>query len=216
MTYRYKAAVFDLDGTILDTLEDLFRATNHALAEEKLPLRTKEEVRRFVGNGIGKLIERACPAEVTAARRERVHAAFTRYYSEHCADTTAPYEGIPELLARLREEGIRTGVVSNKADYAVQSLIGEYFPGLFSSVTGEREGIARKPAPDLLFETLRKLDVTAEEAVYIGDSEVDLEAAANAGMDCIACSWGFKGENFLREHGAKVIVETPEEILRKM
>ena len=141
-----------------------------------------------------------------------VLATFKIHYGEHCADTTRPYEGILPLLSKLKEEGIQTAVVSNKADFAVQELCERYFPGCFDFVVGEREGIRRKPCPDSVNEVLKKLQKTAEQSVYIGDSDVDVDTAANAGMDMIGVSWGFRGREFLIEHGANKIADKPEEI----
>ena len=208
----YKVVIFDLDGTILDTLEDLKESTNAALAANGYPARTLDEVRRFVGNGIGKLIERAVPQGTSKEAIEKTLESFKEHYGIHCADHTKPYDGILELLEDLRKNGIQTAVVSNKADFAVQELCGRYFPGAFDFVVGEREGIRRKPCPDSVFEVLKTLKKTADEAVYIGDSDVDVETARQAGMDGIFVSWGFRGREFLTEHGATCIVDTPEEL----
>lgn len=209
---KYDLLIFDLDGTILDTLEDLKISTNYALNFHGFPERTLDEVRRFVGNGIGKLIERAVPAGTSAEETGRVLATFKRHYGKHCADHTKPYEGIEALLKKLREHGFQTAVVSNKADFAVQELKEQYFPGLFDFVVGEREGIRRKPCPDSVNEVLKMLGKTATQAIYIGDSDVDIDTAKNAGMDVIGVSWGFRGRKFLEEHGAVKIADQPEDI----
>ncbi len=209
---KYKLAIFDLDGTILNTLEDLADSTNHALKENGLPGRTVEQVRCFVGNGIGKLIERAVPESSDAALIRRVHEAFTAHYKVHCADKTRPYEGIVPLLRALRAAGLMTAVVSNKADYGVQALCEHYFPGLFDFAVGERTGIRRKPNPDSVLEVLTRLKTAKEEAVYIGDSDVDIETAKNAGIPCLSVTWGFRDREFLLRHGAVRLVERPEEI----
>ena len=211
---NYELIIFDMDGTILNTLEDLRDSLNFALRATGFPERTLEEVRRFVGNGIRKLIERGVPAGTSQADVDTVHQAFTPYYKEHCADKTRPYDGIVELLQKLRAAGCRTAVVSNKADPAVQELCTQYFDGLFDAAVGDREGIARKPAPDSVNEVLRLLNTDRPHAVYIGDSEVDVATAANAGLDCIAVTWGFREVEFLREQGAKVFADTPEEVFR--
>lgn len=208
----YKVAVFDMDGTILDTLEDLKDSVNYALAECGYPQRTYEEVRGFVGNGIRKLIERAVPKGTESADIDRVHEVFTGYYKLHCADKTKAYDGIKQLIEKLRANGIKTAVVSNKADYGVQELCKQYFDGLFDYAVGEREGIRRKPAPDSVNEALRALGMDKSEAVYIGDSDVDFETAVNAGLPCISVLWGFRDEEFLREKGAKLFVHDPAEI----
>ena len=208
----YKLVIFDLDGTILNTLEDLADATNYALAEHDYPLRTIEEVRRFVGNGIRKLIERAVPAGLTEREIDEVHQTFSGYYQQHCADKTCPYEGILPLLQRLRAAGCLTAVVSNKADVAVQPLCRQYYEGLFDYAVGEREGIRRKPAPDAVLEVLRRLEVDAADAIYIGDSEVDIQTAANAGLGCIVVTWGFRDRAYLESQGGRRFVDSPEEI----
>ncbi len=208
----YKLAIFDLDGTILDTLEDLADATNYALKKHGYPGRTIEEVRRFVGNGIRKLIERAVPAGLGKEEIDRVHETFSDYYQQHCADKTRPYEGILPLLKRLRAAGCLTAVVSNKADTAVQPLCRRYYNGLFDYAVGERPGIRRKPAPDSVQEVLCRLQVNAEEAVYIGDSEVDIQTAENAGLDSIIVTWGFRDRAYLASQGGRRFVDRPEEI----
>ena len=208
----YKLAVFDMDGTILDTLEDLKDSTNFALEKCGYPVRTYDEVRRFVGNGIRKLIERAVPEGLTTEQIDRVHEVFTEHYKVHCADKTKAYDGIKPLLEKLRASGVKTAVVSNKADYGVQELCKEYFDGLFDYAVGEREGIRRKPAPDAVNEALRVLGMSKSEAVYIGDSDVDFETAKNAELPCISVLWGFRDEEFLREKGATLFVRDPAEI----
>ena len=173
---RYKLAVFDMDGTILNTLEDLADSTNYALKANGLPERTIDEVRRFVGNGIRLLIERAVPAD----SEPELFETFKKYYKTDCAVKTRPYDGIKEVLVSLRKAGCLTAVVSNKADFAVQDLCKDYFDGLFDFAVGEREGIKKKPAPDSVYEVLTKLKTKKEDAVYIGDSDVDFATSVNA------------------------------------
>lgn len=209
----YKLIIFDLDGTILNTLEDLADSTNYALAKHHLPERTIDEVRCFVGNGIGRLIARAVPAGTTEAVTEQVLADFKSYYGEHCADKTRPYDGIIELIQSLRECGYQTAVVSNKADFAVQQLCEQYFPKLFDFVVGEREGIRRKPSPDSVLEVLSRLQTEKTEALYVGDSEVDIQTARNAGIDAVSVEWGFRTREFLLENGAAQLVGQPSDIL---
>lgn len=210
---RYKLAIFDMDGTILNTLEDLADSTNYALKTNGLPERTVDEVRRFVGNGIRLLIERAVPEGSDTELIDEVFGTFKRYYKTHCAIKTKPYDGIKEVLLSLRKAGCLTAVVSNKADFAVQDLCRDYFDGLFDLAVGEREGIKKKPAPDSVFEVLSKLNIDKADAVYIGDSDVDYATSVNAGMDVIMVGWGFRDEEFLREKGAKRIIKQPSEIL---
>ena len=209
---KYTTIIFDLDGTLLNTLADLAAATNHALAEHKLPQRTTDEVRRFVGNGIHKLIERAVPADTPAELQEAVFASFNRYYKEHCADSTRPYEGVPQLLQQLRTAGCRTAIVSNKADYGVQALAKQYFDGQLDAACGERAGIAKKPAPDMLLAIMRQLKAEPASTIYIGDSDTDLDTARNAGVVCIGACWGFRGRAFLEAHGAKLLAENVGDI----
>ena len=211
---RYKAIIFDLDGTLLDTLKDLAEGTNYALRKNGFPERTIDEIRRFVGNGARKLIERAVPDGQVETALEWVRQDFDVYYKIHCKDHTGPYPGIMEMLQELIRKGYMLGVVSNKPDFAVQELIPEYFPGVFASISGERQGVAKKPAPDLIREAMKNLQADSSEAIYVGDSEVDLEAAANAGIPCISVAWGFKGRKFLEEHQAEVIIEAPLDILK--
>ena len=213
---KYKLAIFDLDGTILDTLEDLTDGTNFVLSACGYPVRTIEEVRRFVGNGIRKLIERALPSGTPEAEIDRVHGIFAPYYKEHCAVRTRAYDGIPELLLALREQGMLTAVLSNKADFAVQPLVQQYFPHLFDLARGEIAGVPRKPAPDAVFQILAQLGMEKEHAVYIGDSNVDAETARNAGLACICVDWGFRDREQLLAAGAGQIVSSPEELLHAL
>jgi len=213
MQNRYKAVVWDLDGTLLNTLTDLAGSVNAALAAENLPLRTLTEVRCFVGNGIPKLIARAVPAGTAPEKESAVLSAFLAHYGEHMNDHTAPYGGIPEMLSALSDGGMKMAVVSNKADFATAELVGIHFPKGIGAAIGAREGVPKKPAPDAVFTALSALGVTAAEAVYIGDSEVDVETGRNAGMDVIAVSWGFRDEDVLRAAGASVICRTPEEVI---
>ena len=210
---RYKLAVFDMDGTILNTLEDLADSTNYALKANGLPERTIDEVRRFVGNGIRLLIERAVPTDTDKKLTDKVFDTFKEYYKTHCAVKTRPYDGIKDVLLELRKAGCLTAVVSNKADFAVQDLCKDYFDNLFDFAIGEREGIKKKPAPDSVFEVLSKLNVEKDNAVYIGDSDVDFATSVNAGMDVIMVGWGFRDAEFLREKGVKRIIKQPSEIL---
>lgn len=209
---KYKLVIFDLDGTILDTLEDLSISLNHALSVNGFPERTYDEARRFVGNGIRKLIERAVPENTSAEDTDKVYNDFHRHYSEHSADHTRPYDGINDLLERLKKNGIITAVVSNKADYAVQDLCKKYFNGLFDYIAGEKSGVRRKPYPDAVIAVLEKFGVSGDQAVYIGDSEVDILTAANACIDSVIVDWGFRDREMLEENGASLIVSTIGEL----
>lgn len=210
---KYEAAIFDLDGTLLNTLEDLTDSVNHVLAGNNYPTRTITEVCQFVGNGIRKLIERSVPEETPVEAIDRVHQSFIAYYGEHCMEKTCPYDGILPLLQALRDAGCKTAVVSNKADYAVQILCEKYFDGFLDAALGEQTGVPKKPAPDSVNTILEKLEVSNDKAVYIGDSDVDIQTARNSHMDEIIVTWGFRDAAFLTSHGAKRLVSTPEEML---
>lgn len=209
---KYDIAIFDLDGTILDTLEDLADSVNYILGKYEMPTRTIDEVRNFVGNGIRKLIERAAQAGTTEEKIDKMFADFNEYYKLHCSDKTCAYEGIKDAIVKLREAGLKTAVVSNKADYGVQQLCKEYFEGLFDYAVGEKVGINRKPAPDSVLNVLDKFGIQANAAVYIGDSDVDYNTSINAGTDCIMVTWGFRNEQFLRTLGAKVFAHNPNQL----
>lgn len=211
---KYEAAIFDLDGTLLNTLEDLADAVNAALKENGMPPRTLEEVRQFVGNGIVKLMERAVPQGKENPAFDSTLQDFKDYYGKHCNDKTKPYPGILDTLNRLKERGVPMAIVSNKADFAVKELNPLYFEGLIDVALGENEaaGIRKKPAPDMVFKALNGLECPVEKAVYVGDSDVDLATAKAAGMPCIGVSWGFRGRAFLEQHGADVIIDKPNEL----
>ena len=209
-----KTVIFDLDGTLLDTLEDLYRATNMALDRHSLPTRTRDEVRMFVGNGVEMLIRRAVPAGTDEGTIRTVLAEFKAIYAAICEDHTAPYAGILDLLTRLRAEGISVAVVSNKFDEATKKLCRKYFGELVEVAVGEHAGVRKKPAPDTVFEALRELGADAPSALYVGDSDVDIETARNAGMPCISVTWGLRDEDFLLKHGATTLIHEPHELLQ--
>ena len=209
----YQTAVFDLDGTLLDTLEDLYRAVNAALDRHSLPRRTRNEVRLFVGNGVELLIRRAVPAGCDEETILATLADFKATYAAICKDNTRPYDGILPMLTALRDKGIRIAVVSNKFDAATKALCAEYFGDLVEVAIGERADVRKKPAPDTVLEALRELGVTAVDAVYIGDSDVDIRTAENCGMDCLSVTWGLRDEDFLLENGAKTLVHAPSDLI---
>jgi phosphoglycolate phosphatase len=209
----YQTAFFDLDGTLLDTLEDLYLATNAALERHSLPRRSRDEVRLFVGNGVEMLIRRAVPAGTDERTILAVLADFKTAYAAICEDHTKPYDGILDMLTALRERGIRVAVVSNKFDAATKKLCEKYFGDLVEVAIGERAGVRKKPAPDTVYEALKELGVTADHAVYIGDSDVDIRTARNCGMPCISVTWGLRDKDFLIENGAKTLVDSPETLL---
>ena len=203
---KHSLAIFDLDGTILYTLVDLKNSMNFTLKKFGFPERTLDEVRRFVGNGIRNLIIRAAPKGTDEKTIDEMFEVFNEHYAVHCNDNTKSYDGIDELLKKLKEQKVKTAVVSNKADYAVQTLVKKYFDGLFDYAVGEKQGVRKKPCPDSVNEVLRVLDTSKEAAVYIGDSEVDVATAKNAQMDCIAVDWGFRDREVLINSGATLIV----------
>lgn len=208
----YKAVVFDMDGTILNTIEDLLNATNYALAKHEFATRTVEEEYYFVGNGLHKTVERALPPDTPEDVTEAVFKDMVEYYSAHSEDCTRPYDGIIDAIKKLRERGLKTAVVSNKADFAVQNLVKKYFPDCFDEAMGETKGFALKPDRAMVDEVLRRMNIRTDEAVYVGDSNVDLATAQNAGMDCISVSWGFRTREVLEGLGAKTIIDSPEEL----
>ena len=211
----YKVYIFDLDGTLLDTLGDLAAAVNYALREHGMPEHSIDDVRRFVGNGVRKLMERAIPDGTANPEFEATFATFRQYYMAHSLDTTRPYDGIPETLAALKARGCRLAVVSNKMMAATQELCHYFFPDTIEVAIGENEaeGIRKKPAPDTVFAALRQLGVGKDDAVYVGDSDVDLETARQSGLPCISVLWGFRDRDFLIKHGAKTFVSAPLELL---
>lgn len=210
---KYKAVIFDMDGTILNTLEDLKNATNYSLRQFGMPERSLEEVRMFVGNGIRKLVERAVPSGTPKEKIAQVFDVFLEYYEIHSADNTSPYPGILELVEKLKKSGIKTAVSTNKADVPAQELGREYFNGIFDLIVGQQDGLKVKPAPDSVNKILSILDIQKKDAIYIGDSDVDVQTAKNSGLDFIGVSWGFRGREFLEKNGAKNIVDNANEIL---
>lgn len=209
----YKNVIFDLDGTLLNTLEDLRDSVNYALDINGFAKRTLEEIRCFVGNGIRKLIERAVPEGTTVEDAEKVFEVFRKYYSTHSRVKTCAYDGLIDVMEELKRQGISMAIVSNKADDAVKDLAAYYFKDYIEVAIGEKGGIERKPAPDSVYEAMRLLGADAKESVYIGDSEVDRATAENAGLDCISVTWGFREEAMLRELKPEYLIRKPEEIL---
>ena len=211
---NYKIVLFDMDGTILDTLRDLADSVNWALRECGLPERSFAEIRRFLGNGIVTLIHRSVPEGTPQELEDKVRAVYKRHYEEHCSDTTRPFDGIPEAMEELRRRGYKLACVSNKPDDDVARLAEAHFAGLLDAWSGPLPGMPIKPAPDLCDRILAMEGLTRTEAVYVGDTEVDIQTARNAGMDCLVCAWGFRDEDFLREQGAEIILHRPQELLK--
>ena len=210
---KYDLLVFDMDGTILDTLEDLKNCMNRTLRMYNMPERTLDEIRSFVGNGIRRLIEQAVVAGTSNEVMDDIHRDYMAYYKDHCADYTKPYEGVIDTIRQLRLLGYKTAVVSNKAHAAVLDLCDQYFPGLFDLAIGETPDVARKPAPDMVHLALQHFGVSQDKAVYIGDSDVDVATARNSQLDMIAVDWGFRSRECLVKQGATIIISKPEEIL---
>lgn len=207
-----KAVIFDMDGTILNTLDDLSDALEYTFDHFHLPRRTVDEVRQFVGNGIHKLIERAVPENTPKDDIEKVFNFYVDYYKEHSLIKTRPYEGILELIKQLRNVGYMTAVVSNKKDAAVKDLCKKLFDGLFDMALGDTDGIRLKPERDMIDMVLNELNVSCEEAIYVGDSEVDIKTARNSNLKCISVTWGFRERELIESIGTDYIVDTPEEI----
>lgn len=209
-----KAVIFDLDGTLLNTLDDLADSTNYALSRFGYPTRTIDEVRQFVGNGVAKLIERAISEGKNNPNFEKCLAIFKENYAQNMYNKTAPYNGIIEMLSNLKSKGIKIAVVSNKFDLAVKELCKKYFEGFIDFAAGENEaqGIRKKPAPDTVISVLNEFNFAPEDAVYVGDSDVDIMTAKNSKMPCISVTWGFRDEKFLLENGATILINAPSEI----
>ena len=214
------AVIFDLDGTLLNTLQDLCNSTNAPLAQFGYPIRTLDEVRRFVGNGVKLLMLRALGVEKPedCDNFEEVFAAFRAHYALHSNDNTCAYPGVPELLHKLNVAGVPMAIVSNKLDAAVKQLNDIYFKDDISVAIGENEsaGVKKKPAPDTVYAALRELGVSAENAVYVGDSEVDIATAKNAGIPCISVTWGFRDRDWLIAHGAEILCDTPQAVWEEL
>jgi len=209
---KYQAVLFDMDGTVLDTLDDLCDSINHSLAEFSLPQVSREHVRQCLGNGAAFLVSHSIPAGSSPELEADVLAFYKPWYDAHCLIKTAPYEGILPMMQSLKEQGLRLAIISNKPDRAVQELSDAFFPGLLELSVGESPSVRRKPAPDTVLTAASQIGLSVDQCVYVGDSEVDLQTARNAGMDCISVTWGFRDEAQLIEAGASVLVRTPEEL----
>lgn len=209
-----KAIVFDMDGTLLDTLQDLTNAVNVVLSKYGLPEKTVAEVCKVVGNGARNLVKGVVPEGEKHPDFEAIFEDYKTYYAQHCEEETKPYEGILELLQELKKRKYMMAVVSNKPDPAVKVLAEKYFPGCFKVAIGDMEGYNRKPAPDLVYKALEELGAKKEEAIYVGDSDVDLMTAMNAELPCISVTWGFRDREFLMSHGASVFIDKPVELLK--
>lgn len=210
----YKTVLFDMDGTLLDSLSDMHDAVNHILAENGWAARSREEIRAFVGNGARKLMERAIPETLAPQRFEEVLADYKDWYQAHNCVKTQPYPGISHVLAELEARGVKTAVVSNKPDATTKALAEKFFPGM--PALGQRDGVDPKPSPALVAQALSALGVRPENAVYVGDSEVDVATARNAELPLIAVSWGFRGREKLETAGAEHIADTAPQLLKML
>lgn len=210
---KFNTVVFDFDGTLLDTLGDLRNSVNFALTKNNLPKRSTEEIRAFVGNGIRLLIKRAVPPNTEKEIVDKCFGDFKEHYKNNSANLTKPYDGVIDLLKCLRARGVKVAVVSNKADFAVKILAEEYFKGLLDCAYGERDGIPRKPAPDSVFAAVEEMNGDISNAIYVGDSEVDIETARNAKLPCVAVTWGFRDKSVLESLDPEYIIDNPGDIL---
>lgn len=211
--YKYKTAIFDMDGTLLNTLPDLRKAVNHALSEFGYAPRSYDDIRSFIGNGVRMLVKRSLPSSVSKEDYEKVLSSFTDFYNLHNSDECIPYDGIIDALTTLKSTGVRLGVVSNKTDSLVKELCDSFFPGLFDVQIGDREGYANKPSADLIFLCMKDLSCEKESTIYIGDTEVDIQTAYNSGLKCMSVSWGYRDREFLIKNGASITIDTPSELL---
>lgn len=210
---QYSTYIFDLDGTLLNTLQDLYASCNYALTAQGYPTRTIEEIRQYVGNGVKTLIEKAVPEGQSAERIEETLAIFREHYMLHGLDTTAPYEGIIAMLAELKRRNKNIAVVSNKFYDATKQLCNHFFADYVNVAIGEKETIMKKPAPDTVYEALRQLGVSTSDAVYVGDSDVDIVTAQNCDIPCISVLWGFRDKDLLESFGASDFANRPEDLL---
>lgn len=224
---RYSLVIFDMDGTILNTIDDLTDASNYINTKYGFPTHTVEQFKFFVGNGIPKMIQRSLPADIEKSLYEKILAEYIEYYGKNCAIKTAPYKGLVDCIQKLRKLGIKIAVNTNKVESAAIDLCNTYFPGCFDIISGSRPGIPPKPAPDGIFEILDRAKIDLETArhggpensaiaCYIGDSDVDLQTGINSGLDFIGVDWGFRGKDFLIEHGAKTVVMNAEELFNTL
>ena len=213
---NYQAVLFDMDGTVLDTLSDLAAAVNAALREFSLPEVSRAKVCASLGNGASYLIHACVPTGTAEELTRRVLAWYEPYYETHCRIETRPYAGILPLMERLKAAGVKQAIISNKGDAAVQELAAEFFPGLLETAVGESATVRRKPNPDAVLAAMARMGEPVENGVYVGDTEVDLATARNAGMACISVTWGFRTEGQLLEAGATVLAHTVEELEQQL
>lgn len=210
---KYETVIFDFDGTLLYTVQDLADAVNYAIARRGYPTHSVRAIERMIGNGVNMLVSRALPRGFDTPEYEQIMADFRAFYREHCQDNTRPYDGVPEMLARLKAEGRKLAIVTNKYQTAAELLRRQFFAGSVELIVGDFEGRRRKPEPDGVLIALDTLGADASRAVYVGDTEVDMQTAENAGLDCICVSWGYRTRQELEHLGATAIAENTEELL---
>lgn len=210
--YKINTVIFDMDGTVLNTLDDLTVSVNYVLEQFGMPARSVSEYRQFFGNGIKYALQCAVPAGTESEVIDKMIPIFKDHYDKHCLDRTRPYEGIIDLMRMLKENGYKMAIVSNKIDSAVKELNNRFFSEYMDVAIGEKPGVRRKPAPDTVIAALQELGSTKKEAVYIGDSEVDFQTAVNSGLPCISVLWGFRDKDFLIRKGAAIFAETPKDV----
>lgn len=211
---KYEAVIFDLDGTLVDTLDDLTDSVNFALSSFGFPERNREEVRSFVGNGVRRLVYLSVPEGTDEETSKKCLSVFREHYKNNSRNKTKPYDGINETLEKLCDAGVKTAVVTNKMQAAAKDIVEFYFGDRISLTVGQVDGVAQKPNPDGVLLVIEKLGVKKEKAVYVGDSEVDCLTARNAGVDCIGVTWGFRNKSVLKENGANYIINTPQDLLK--
>ena len=209
----YDTVIFDLDGTLLHTLEDLMFSVNYALSHFTDVQRSLEEIRGFVGNGVRNLMRLSLPGGEDNPDFERAFSLFREHYAIHCRDHTRPYPGIVDAISTLHRRGVRMAIVSNKEDREVKEMNAVFFGGMCAAALGERPGVRRKPAPDSLFEAMRELSSSPEHTLYVGDSEVDVLTAKNASVDCLSVTWGFRTREHLQCSGASRFIDSPSQLL---
>lgn len=209
----YRSVIFDLDGTLLNTLADLTDGVNYAMAQFGFPTHSQEAVRSFVGNGIRNLMLRAVPEPLDSPRFEEVYQTFRTYYTANCQVKTCAYDGILPLLRELRRRGISMAIVSNKNDAAVKELSAFYFEGIIETAIGGREGVPLKPAPDSVYLAMEQIGAQTGSTIYVGDSDVDKQTADNAGLSCVLVDWGFRPRQMLEKLNAMALISKPEALL---
>ncbi|MFR7988981.1 MAG: HAD family hydrolase [Anaerovoracaceae bacterium] len=211
---RYQLIIFDLDGTLINSFDDLTDSLRFCLSQEGLPLPDDDQIRSHLGNGLAYLVRSFIPEDVGRSRSEEIFEGFLAYYEEHCADKSAPYPGVLTMLSKLKQAGIKLAVQSNKRDLPLQKLCRLHLKPYIDIALGERENLRLKPSADGAEYILGQMNIPAEKTVYIGDSEVDIQTAKNAGLACISVDWGFRSHDSLIQSGAKLIVSSPEELCR--